>query len=246
MADHLRSHRPRLRPRRLCRGDPGEPARPEGRDRRARETGRDLPQLGLHSDQGAAADLGDQPLSDPRLGLWPQRRESRLRPRQDRRPQPQGRRPAQRRRQGADEEEQGDRRRGRRRDHRQGQADGHQGRHEDRARREAHHHRHRRPRPRSALRQGGRRADLDLSPRDGAEGDADEAAGHRLGRDRGRVRQLLFGHGRRGDHRRDAAAHPPGRGRGGLGLHPQGADQAGHEDPCRRRRREAGGDQERA
>ena len=34
----------------------------------------------------------DQPLSDPRLGLRPQRREGRLRPRQDRRPQPQGRR----------------------------------------------------------------------------------------------------------------------------------------------------------
>ena len=75
---------------------------------------------------------------------------------------------------------------------------------EDRARRQAHHHRHRRPRPRPALRQGRRRADLDLSPRHGAEGDADQAAGDRLGRDRGRVRQLLFGHGRRGDDRRDA------------------------------------------
>ena len=126
-------------------------------------------------------------------------------------------------------------------DHRQGQADRHQGRREDRACRQAHHRRHRRPRPRSALRQGGRRADLDLSPRHGAEGDADQIAGDRLGRDRGRVRQLLFGHGRRGDHRRDAAAHPPGRGRGGLRLRPQGADQAGHEDPCRLRRRQARG-----
>ena len=66
-----------------------------------------------------------------------------------------------------------DRRRGRRRDHRQGHAERHQGRQEDRPRREAHRHRHRRPRPRPALRQGRRRADLDLSPRDGAEGDAD-------------------------------------------------------------------------
>jgi dihydrolipoamide dehydrogenase len=38
------------------------------------------------------------------------------------------------------------------------------------------------------------------------------AAGHRIGRDRGRVRELLFGHGRRGDDRRDARPHPPRRG----------------------------------
>ena len=118
--------------------------------------------------------------------------------------------------------------------HRQGQADVTKDGDEDRARGQAYHHRHRRARPRPALRQGGRRADLDLPPRDGAEGDADEIAGGRLGRDRGRVRQLLFGHGRRGDDRRDAGAHPAGRGRGGLRLRPQGADQAGDEDPCRR------------
>jgi dihydrolipoamide dehydrogenase len=42
------------------------------------------------------------------------------------------------------------------------------------------------------FRQGRRRTDLDLSPRHGAAGDADQIAGDRLGRDRGRVRQLLF------------------------------------------------------
>jgi dihydrolipoamide dehydrogenase len=45
------------------------------------------------------------------------------------------------------------------------------------------------------LREGGRRQDLDLPPRHGAQGDAVEAPGHRLRRDRGRIRQLLFGHG---------------------------------------------------
>jgi hypothetical protein len=33
---------------------------------------------------------------------------------------------------------------------------------------------------------------------------ADQIAGHRIGRDRGGIRQLLFGHGRTSDHRRDA------------------------------------------
>jgi dihydrolipoamide dehydrogenase len=51
------------------------------------------------------------------------------------------------------------------------------------------------PRPRPPLREGGRRQDLDLPPRHGAQGDADEAPGHRLRRDRGGVCQLLFGHG---------------------------------------------------
>ena len=37
---------------------------------------------------------------------------------------------------------------------------------------------------------------------------------------------------------------PSGRGRGGLGLHAQGARQAGHDDPCRRRRREARSDRQ--
>jgi dihydrolipoamide dehydrogenase len=37
----------------------------------------------------------------------------------------------------------------------------------------------------------GRGANLDLSPRHGAQGNADRIAGHRLGRDRDRVRKLL-------------------------------------------------------
>jgi hypothetical protein len=128
-----------------------------------------------------------------------------------------------------------DGRRGRGQARRQGQAPGRrQG-----SRSEAHHRRHRRPRPRPALRQGGRRADLDLPARDGAQGHADEAAGDRLGRDRGRVRKLLFGHGRRGDDRRDAGPHPSRRGRGRLRLRPQGADEAGDEAPRRLGGREA-------
>ncbi len=62
------------------------------------------------------------------------------------------------------------------------------------------------------------------------------AAGHRLRRDRHRIRQLLPEHGRAGDRRRSAAAHPAGRGRGNLRLRPQGVREAGHEDPDQRLR----------
>ena len=56
MADtFFRHHRHRRRARRLCRRHPGGPAGAEDRRRRARASGRHLPQLGLHSDQGAAA-----------------------------------------------------------------------------------------------------------------------------------------------------------------------------------------------
>ena len=65
------------------------------------------------------------------------------------------------------------------------------GRQGDRARRQAHHRRDRRPGARPAVRQGRRQAHLDLSPRDDPARNADRAAGHRLGRDRDRVRQLL-------------------------------------------------------
>ena len=46
-------------------------------------------------------------------------------------------------------------------------------------------------RARPAVRQGRREDHLDLSSRDGADRDADQAAGHRIGRDRRRVCQLL-------------------------------------------------------
>ena len=59
--DQLRPHRGRRRAGRLCRGDPRGAARHEDRGRRARASGRHLPQLGLHPDQGAAAHLGDLP-----------------------------------------------------------------------------------------------------------------------------------------------------------------------------------------
>jgi pyruvate/2-oxoglutarate dehydrogenase complex dihydrolipoamide acyltransferase (E2) component len=51
----------RRRAGRLCRGDPRGAARHEDRGGRARASGRHLPQLGLHPDQGAAALLRDQP-----------------------------------------------------------------------------------------------------------------------------------------------------------------------------------------
>ena len=121
----------------------------------------------------------------------------------------------------------------------QGRADGDAGR-QERSSLQAKHilDRDRRAGARPAVRQGRREAHLDLSPRDGAAGDADEAAGHRFGRDRGRVCQLLQRHGRRRYHRGDAAAHPAGRGRGDLGLHGQTADQGRHPHRHRRRRRE--------
>ena len=60
-----------------------------------------------------------------------------------------------------------------------------------RARREAHHPRDRRAGAHAARARARRQADLDLQGSDGAGGDAEVAAGRRLGRDRHRVRQLL-------------------------------------------------------
>ena len=122
-----------------------------------------------------------------------------------------------------------------------GQADRHQGRQGDRACRQAHHRRHRRPRPRPAVRQGRRRAHLDLSPRDGAQGDADRIAGHRLGRDRDRVRQFLQRPRRQGDGGRNARPHRAGRGCRRVRRAGQVARQAGHDDPDRGRGREPQG-----
>ena len=89
------------------------------------------------------------------------------------------------------------------------------GRQDDRARRQAHHRRDRRAGARPAVRQGRRQAHLDLPPRDDPARNADRAAGHRLGRDRDRVRQLLCRPRRQGDGGRDARPRRPGRGRRG-------------------------------
>ncbi len=51
----IRHHHHRLRAGRLCDGHPRRPARLQDGHRRARTSGRHLPQLGLHPDQGAAA-----------------------------------------------------------------------------------------------------------------------------------------------------------------------------------------------
>ena len=53
--NEIRPHRHRLRAGRLCRRDPRGAARAEDGGRRARASRRHLPQLGMHSDQGAAA-----------------------------------------------------------------------------------------------------------------------------------------------------------------------------------------------
>ena len=78
--------------------------------------------------------------------------------------------------------------------------------------RQTHHHRHRRAAARAARHRAGRQADLDLLRGDGAEGDAEIAAGHGLGRHRHRVRLLLSHHGRRRDGGRALAAGHAGRG----------------------------------
>ena len=84
MADFLRSHRHRRRPRRLRRGDPRGAARDEDRHRRARAHGGHLLQLGLHPDQGAAAHGRDLWPHGPRQGLRAHGREGRLRHRRHR------------------------------------------------------------------------------------------------------------------------------------------------------------------
>ncbi len=200
----LRRHHHRLRPRRLCRGDPRRAARLQDGDRRARASGRHLLQLGLHPDQGAAALGRDLSLRRARQELRPEDRgQGQSRPQGDRRPLARHRAAHEWRRRLPDEEEQGRRHLGRGQAH-QGQrnrrveidqeADGaagaaaqeHQGR--GHLHRQAHHHRHRRAAARAARHRAGRQADLDLFRGDGADGDAEVAAGHGLGRDRHRVR----------------------------------------------------------
>ena len=196
MADPLRHHHHRLRARRLRHRDPRGAARLQDRDRRARISGRHLPQLGLHPDQGAAALGRDLPLPAARQGLRAHGREGRLRSGGGGQALARGVEAPQRRRRLSDEEEQGHGHLGRggdrraRQDHRQGRQErGAQGR----ARRrqlpgQAHHHRHRRAAARAAGPGAGQEARLDLFRGDGAGAHAEVAAGDRLGRDRHRVR----------------------------------------------------------
>ena len=103
----IRCRRDRGWSRRLCGGDPREPAWPQGRDRRARAHGRHLPQLGLHPDEGHAA-LGRGLSPDaPRQGLRAVGRGHRLRPRRRGETVARGGEAAQFRRRPPDEEEQG-------------------------------------------------------------------------------------------------------------------------------------------
>ena len=100
---------------------------------------------------------------------------------------------------------------------------------------QAHHRRHRRAGPRPAVRQGRRQAHLDLSPRDDPARNADRAVGHRLGRDRDRVRELLRRPRRQGDGGRDARPRRSGRGRRGQRPARQEPAEAGPDHPHQRR-----------
>ena len=78
------------------------------------------------------------------------------------------------------------------------------------------------------------------------------AAGHRLGRDRDRIRQLLQRHGRQGDGGRNARPHRPGRGCRRVGLPRKGLKKqgmtiltgAGRRGPEGRRQGRRGEDQD--
>ncbi len=203
----LRHHHHRLWPGRLCDRDPGGAARLQDRDRRARVSRRHLPQLGLHPDQGAPALGRDLPLPAARQGLWALGREGRVRPVGRRQALARRLEAAQRRRRLPDEEEQGERDLGRGRDRRARQSHG-QGRQERspqghaRARQlsgQAHHPRDRRAPARAARARAGPEAGVDLFRGDGARAHAEIAAGHRLRRDRHRVRLVLSHARRRGD-----------------------------------------------
>ena len=65
----IRPNRPRRRPRRLRRGNPGGSAWDEDSGGGARASGGHLPELGLHSDQGAAAYQRDQPSAASSAGF---------------------------------------------------------------------------------------------------------------------------------------------------------------------------------
>ena len=77
--------------------------------------------------------------------------------------------------------------------------------------------------------------------RDDPAGNADRAAGHRVGRDRDRVRQFLQRPRRQGDGGRDARPRRAGRGCRGQRLPRQAAQEAGHDLADQGRRREPEG-----
>ncbi len=241
-SDHARPIRPdrhRRRPGRLRRRHPRGAARHEDRRGGAGASGRHLPELGLHPDQGAAAVSRDQPPAAQPRRVRLRRRQHPLRPAG-------GGEAVARRGQAARlgrgppaEEEQGHGADGRRQAGRQGHRRG--GRQD--ADRAAHHPGHRRPRPAAAGAGGGRQADLVLPRGDGAASDAEIPAGDRLRRHRDRVRELLPQHGRRGDGGRSAGPDPAGGGCRDQRLRPQGVREAGHED---HHRRQGHGRQERA
>ena len=223
--------------------------------RRPRASRRHLPQLGLHPDEGAAALGRDLPLPAAPEGLRADDRgQGRLRCRRHRQALARRVGAALGRRRLPDEEEQG------RRD---------LGRGGDRRARQGHRQAGDEigagppvPAPKGALGPGSyqakhiiiatgarprvlpghrarRQADLDLFRGHGAEGDAEVAAGHRLGRDRHRVRLLLPHHGRGGDGRRAPAADPAGRGRRDRERSPASASRsrASRSSPAPRSRR---------
>ena len=109
----IRHHHHRLRSGRLCDGHPRRPARLQDGDRRARASGRHLPQLGLHSDQGAAAHRRNLPLHETCQGLWPLGRKVGFDPAAVVQRSRACRRPAQQRRRRPAQEEQGARHLGR-------------------------------------------------------------------------------------------------------------------------------------
>ena len=193
--------RARRRPRRLCRRDPRRAARHEDRAGGARASRRHLPQLGLHPDQGAAAQLRDQPPAAHAGRLWLRRRQHPLRHRQDRQALPRGGEAALGGREAPVAEEQGHGVRRRRASWpaRASSRSTKDGKPVADARAPAHHPGHRRPRPVAAGDGAGRQADLDLQGSDGAAGHAEVADRHRLRRDRHRIRQLLPEPRRRGD-----------------------------------------------
>ncbi len=174
----LRPDRRRRRSRRLRGRHPRGAAEDEGGAGRARASGRHLPQLGLHPDQGAAA-LGRGAGADAPCGeLRPRRRQPPLRRRGRGQAQPRRGAAAEPRRRLPAQEEQGHRLRRRGEARRQGQARGqaHQGRRGDPGG-QAHHPGHRGARPPAARPRDRRQAGLELQGGHGPGEDAEVAAG---------------------------------------------------------------------
>ena len=207
-------------PGRLCLRHPRRAARFYDRHRRARLSGRHLPELGLHPDQGAAALGGDFSLHAARQGLRACRRARSLTIRSA--VVKRSRAVAKRLNDGVGFlmkknkvaviwGEADDRRA--RQNHREGRQErSAEGR--ARARRvsgQAHHRRHRRAAARAARHRAGQETGLDLFRGHGAGPHAEVAAGHRLRRHRHRIRLVLSHARRRGDGRRGAAANPARR-----------------------------------